>query len=51
MKLVSGYPDGTFKPNAVITWAEMAAMIAKTLKLSAEAGATIGFADDNDIPK
>ncbi|MGC5772508.1 polysaccharide lyase family 8 super-sandwich domain-containing protein [Paenibacillus pabuli] len=49
--IVSGYADGSFRPNARITRAEMAAMIARALKLSAEAGATTGFADDKDIPK
>ncbi|GBK60195.1 MAG: S-layer homology domain-containing protein [Paenibacillus macerans] len=51
MKLVSGYPDGTFKPNDAITRAEMASLIARALKQSDEAGATTGFADDKDIPK
>ncbi|QMV41393.1 polysaccharide lyase family 8 super-sandwich domain-containing protein [Cohnella cholangitidis] len=49
--IVSGYADGSFRPNARITRAEMAAMIARALKLSAEAEATTGFADDQDIPK
>ncbi|MGV2685835.1 hypothetical protein GNF82_15990, partial [Clostridium perfringens] len=30
---------------------EMTSMIARALKLSDEAGATTGFADDKDIPK
>ncbi|MEC0128398.1 polysaccharide lyase family 8 super-sandwich domain-containing protein [Paenibacillus pabuli] len=49
--IVSGYADGSFRPNARITRAEMAAMIARALKHSAEAGVTTGFADDKDIPK
>ncbi|MBM6996846.1 discoidin domain-containing protein [Paenibacillus sp. DXFW5] len=48
--IVSGYADGSFQPNGRITRAEMAAMIARALQLSAEAGATTGFADDKDIP-
>ncbi|GMK47717.1 hypothetical protein PghCCS26_48470 [Paenibacillus glycanilyticus] len=31
--ILSGYPDGSFKPNATITRAEMAAIIAKWLQL------------------
>lgn len=49
--IVSGYADGSIRPNARITRAEMASMIARALKLSDEAGATTGFADDKDIPK
>ncbi|XID91506.1 discoidin domain-containing protein [Paenibacillaceae bacterium WGS1546] len=49
--IVSGYADGSIRPNALITRAEMTAMIARALKLSAEADATTGFADDKDIPK
>ncbi|MFC4306858.1 polysaccharide lyase family 8 super-sandwich domain-containing protein [Cohnella boryungensis] len=49
--IVSGYANASFRPTAIITRAEMAAMIARALKLSAEAGATTGFADDKDIPK
>lgn len=30
--IMSGYPDGTFKPNAPVTRAEMAAIVAKLLK-------------------
>ncbi|MGV2643911.1 beta-N-acetylhexosaminidase, partial [Clostridium perfringens] len=49
--IVSGYGDGSIRPNARITRAEMTSMIARALKLSDEAGATTGFADDKDIPK
>jgi hypothetical protein len=42
--IVSGYPDGTFKPNAAITRAEFAAMLVKALGLSA-AGTTGTFTD------
>lgn len=49
--IVSGYADGSIRPNARITRAEMASMIARALKLSVEASATTGFADDKDIPK
>lgn len=46
---VSGYKDGSFRPNAQITRAEMAAMIARAMKLSLDANASTGFADDADI--
>lgn len=49
--IVSGYADGSIRPNARITRAEIASMIARALKLSVEASATTGFADDKDIPK
>lgn len=48
--IVGGYADGSFRPNARITRAEMAAMVARALKLSADADATTGFADNKDIP-
>jgi carbon monoxide dehydrogenase subunit G len=47
---IKGYQDGTFRPNAVITRAEMAMMAANVLGLSSEAGASTGFADDQAIP-
>lgn len=48
--IVSGYEDGTFRADAVITRPEMAAMVAKVLGLSGEAVSSTGFADDKDIP-
>jgi hypothetical protein len=42
--IVSGYPDGTFEPNADITRAEFAAMLAKALGLSTT-GTTGTFTD------
>jgi hypothetical protein len=42
--IVSGYPDGTFKPNADITRAEFAAMLVKALGLSTT-GTTGQFTD------
>ena len=47
--ITSGYPDGTFRPGAPITRAEMAVMIARALGLTATESGT-GFADDADIP-
>ena len=48
--IVSGYEDGTFRPDAKITRAEMAAMLARALKTPLEANAQTGFADNEDIP-
>lgn len=33
MKIVNGYPDGTFKPNNPVTFAEMATMLVRALGL------------------
>ncbi|MFX3631641.1 MAG: S-layer homology domain-containing protein, partial [Candidatus Pristimantibacillus sp.] len=48
--IVNGYADGTFRPNAEITRAEMAAMIVSSLKLTIEENEATGFADDKSIP-
>ncbi|BBI36616.1 hemoblobin-interacting domain-containing protein [Cohnella abietis] len=48
--IITGYGDGSFHPNAEITRAEMAVMIAKALGKSSDANAAAsGFADDEDI--
>ncbi|MFC3800875.1 InlB B-repeat-containing protein [Cohnella sp. GCM10012308] len=48
--IITGYEDGTFRPNATITRAEMASMIARALQLSPDANASTDFADDHLIP-
>jgi hypothetical protein len=48
--IITGYADGSFGPNAEVTRAEMAVMIANALGQSIEANAVIGFADDGNIP-
>lgn len=48
--IIGGYEDGTFHPDAEITRAEMAVMIAKAMKLPITADSLTGFADDTDIP-
>jgi hypothetical protein len=48
--IINGYADGSFGPNAEVTRAEMAVMIANALGQSVEANAVTGFADDGDIP-
>jgi hypothetical protein len=49
--IVSGYEDASFRPDARITRAEMATMIAKALKVHLDTVAQTGFADDEDIPE
>ncbi|WP_407870626.1 InlB B-repeat-containing protein [Paenibacillus sp. P36] len=49
--IITGYDDGTFRPNAEITRIEMAAMIVKALDLTVELNAATGFADNNEIPE
>ncbi|WP_282938974.1 S-layer homology domain-containing protein [Paenibacillus sp. RC67] len=48
--IISGYEDGSFRPDAEITRPEMAVMIAKALGQSIEATAGTSFTDDKDIP-
>ncbi|WP_052736998.1 S-layer homology domain-containing protein [Paenibacillus algorifonticola] len=48
--IIKGYADDTFRPEAAITRAEMAAMIANALKLTLEENAATGFADEQSIP-
>jgi hypothetical protein len=49
-KIIGGYEDGSFRPDAEITRPEMASMIAKALGQSVDAAAVTGFADDENIP-
>jgi len=46
--IVSGYPDGTFKPNATVTRSEFAVMLMNALKPQGE-GAALTFADTAKI--
>ncbi len=48
--MITGYEDGGFRPNAEITRAEMAVILAKALGESTEVKVTTSFADDKDIP-
>ncbi|WP_256761005.1 Ig-like domain-containing protein, partial [Cohnella sp. WQ 127256] len=48
--IIKGNQDGSFRPNAEVTRAEMAVMIANALGQPIEANATTSFADDKDIP-
>lgn len=47
---LKGYKDGTFRPDAEITRAEMAVILANVSAQAIEAAAKTGFADDKDIP-
>ncbi len=46
--IVSGYPDGAFKPNHPVTRAEFMVMLAGALQLEEE-GATLAFTDQDQI--
>ena len=48
--IVSGYPDGTFRPGANITHSEMAAMVFKASGIPLAAAPKTGYTDDIDIP-
>jgi len=48
--ILSGYPDGTFRPQQTIDRSEMAAMIAKAMKWEASGEQDPAFADDASIP-
>ena len=48
--IISGYSNGTFRPNALITRAEMAVMLANAQHAKLESGASTTFADDAEIP-
>lgn len=48
--IVSGYKDGSFRPNEAITRAEMAVMIARAFNLAVDSEAGTSFADDAEIP-
>ncbi|WP_052487018.1 S-layer homology domain-containing protein [Gordoniibacillus kamchatkensis] len=48
--IITGYSDGTFRPDANITHAEMIAMVVRASSLTPDAAAKTTFADDSDIP-
>lgn len=48
--IISGYEDGSFRPDVEIARVEMAVMLANASRLSVEANAATGFADDRNIP-
>ncbi|MBP1991739.1 S-layer homology domain-containing protein [Paenibacillus eucommiae] len=48
--IIQGYEDGSFRPDAGITRAEMAVILANALGQQGESYAAAGFADDKNIP-
>ncbi len=48
--IVSGYADGSFRPGANISRAELAVMAARAYGETTSIHADTGFADDSDIP-
>lgn len=46
--ILTGYPDGTFRPNGLITRAEFSAMLVKALGMTPNAGYGQSF---NDVPR
>lgn len=48
-KIIEGYPDGTVKPDAQITRAEMAVVIVKSIGLEPVANPELKFKDAKDI--
>lgn len=49
--IVSGYEDGSFRPDATVTRAEIAVMLAGALGLEAKAEGGSGFADEHELPE
>ncbi|TDQ40392.1 putative repeat protein (TIGR02543 family) [Aureibacillus halotolerans] len=49
--IVYGYEDNSFRPNAPLTRAEIAVMIARALKLQADTKLLNPFTDNNEIPE
>jgi hypothetical protein len=48
--IIGGYSDGSFRPNANITHAEMVAMVVRASGLPLGEAKQTGFADDAEIP-
>ncbi|MCD9021823.1 S-layer homology domain-containing protein [Cohnella silvisoli] len=49
--IISGYADGTFRPQANITHAEMISMVVRASGIPADQVKPTSFTDDKDIPK
>ncbi|MEA1960781.1 MAG: S-layer homology domain-containing protein [Bacillota bacterium] len=49
-KIISGYPDGSFHPQASISRAEIAAILFRGLDITPAAEADVSFADNDSIP-
>jgi hypothetical protein len=51
MGMVTGYPDGTFKPDGEVTRAEFTAMLMRVIDSSEVSGETLEFQDLASIPE
>lgn len=49
--IVSGYADGTFRPEQKLTRSELTVMIVRSLGVTVDLQAKLNFADAGDIPK
>ncbi|MFC4301983.1 invasin domain 3-containing protein [Cohnella boryungensis] len=49
-KLISGFGDGSFRPNALISRVELTSVIVRALGLTQAADSPTKFADDKEIP-
>jgi alpha-tubulin suppressor-like RCC1 family protein len=49
-KLISGYSDGSFRPNATISRIEITVILVRALGLSSSGNSSTKFADDSRIP-
>lgn len=49
--IVSGYPNGTFKPDGEVTRAEFTAMLVRAVKLPETIGVPVSFRDFDAIPE
>ncbi|CAK4829766.1 unnamed protein product [Aphanomyces euteiches] len=49
--IIKGYTDGTFRPNANITHAEMISMVVRASGIPLVSTQPTGYTDDADIPK
>ncbi|QWU16188.1 amidase [Paenibacillus sophorae] len=49
--IVTGYEDGTFRPNRSITRAEMAVLLGKAAGLAQDGQSGVRFADSDEIPE
>ncbi|MCI3923761.1 NEAT domain-containing protein [Paenibacillus sp. TRM 82003] len=48
--LISGFDDGTFRSDGQLTRAQLAVIVARAAGLPLDTGASLSFADGNDVP-
>lgn len=49
--IISGYEDGTFRPEQQLTRSELTVMIVRALGITVDPQAKLSFADSSDVPK